>query len=409
MTRYLNYNSTFITGGKFNPSDIYYQDNIELHTKEEIIKNYLKEYVNAPDTASVIFNSGASESIANMFLWAKEISKFGVVVGSILDHPTVKENADNFGMEYTMIDFKKNEITLPEDTVMMFITGVSPKTGEIFPMSKIKKYNYLSEHEDSINNTVRQIKPLKVLDASQMIGKIKIDMIKDDLNAVFFSCHKFGGEFNTGVLIVNDGIIKYKPLIAGSQQEHMRGGTYNAYAYQNINKLLNEYSSQYNEKECKEIYETFIKELDKNKIEYYKPKLNHLYNTILIHLHGCNAKAIHTLAEYGIYVGSSTACTNSKKVKELRISYLNKSEFGKNTISKICKIIKEVDIDDNDDNEIDKDDDNDKIDDNNKIDNDDINDKNDNKILDKENGEIEEEIDKVNKLNDILKFEEEYI
>lgn len=391
MTRYLNYNSTFITEGKFNPSDIYYQDNIELHTKEEIIKNYLKEYVNAPDSASVIFNSGASESIANMFLWAKSISKFGVVVGSELDHPTVKENADNYNMEYTTIKLNDSEISLPEDTVMLFITGVSPKTGEIYPINKIKKYNYLSDHEDAINNSVRQIKPLKVLDASQMIGKVKIDMIKDDLNAVFFSCHKFGGEFNTGVLIVNGGSVKYKPLIAGSQQEHMRGGTYNAYAYQNINNLLNEYSKEYNKKECKEIYNEFINELNKNKIEYYKPKLNHLYNTILIHLHGCNAKAIHTLADYGIYVGSSTACTNSKTVKELRISYLNKSEFGKNTISKICSIIKDVDDNENKNDE---------------IENGEIEENEDEK---NENGEIEEEIEKVNELNDIIKFEEEYI
>ena len=305
----------------------------------------------------------------------------------------IKENADNYNMEYSTIKLSDSKISLPEDTVMLFITGVSPKTGEIYPINKIKKYNYLSNHEDSINNSVRQVKPLKVLDASQMIGKIKIDMIKDDLNAVFFSCHKFGGEFNTGVLIVNGGSVKYKPLIAGSQQEHMRGGTYNAYAYQNINNLLNEYSKEYNVEECKEIYNEFMKELDKNKIEYYKPKLNHLYNTILIHLHGCNAKAIHTLADYGIYVGSSTACTNSKTVKELRISYLNKSEFGKNTISKICNIIKDVDngvINDDDEND----------------ENDITNEENKDEI---KNGEIEEEVKKVNELNDIVKFEEEYI
>ena len=40
MSRYLNYNSSFVGGNKskFNPSDIYYTDNIELKTKEDMIK-----------------------------------------------------------------------------------------------------------------------------------------------------------------------------------------------------------------------------------------------------------------------------------------------------------------------------------------------------------------------------------
>ena len=389
MSRYLNYNSSFVGGSKstFNPSDIYYTDNIELKTKEAMVKTFLLSYVNAPDDAKVIFNSGASESIANCMLWAKSISKFGVVLGSELDHPSVKENAENMGINYKSLSYKnllRKNIDVPQDTVAIFMTGVSPKTGEIYPISHLKDYVYLNESDAlSTSTTARQIKPLRILDATQMIGKIPIDMTANDLNAVFFSCHKIGGEFNTGVLIINDPKwAKFKPLISGSQQDHLRGGTYNSYAYQNIPKLIKEYESLVKNDECKEIYNNFIKELDKRNIKYYKPVLPHTHGTILINLSGCNAKAIHTLSEYGIYVGSATACQSNNTVKELRVSYLNKDEFGKNTINKICDVIQEIETE----NELDV----------------------DAKDDDSEN-ELDEEKMKVDELNEELKFEEDYI
>ena len=216
-----------------------------------------------------------------------------------------------------------------------------------------------------------------------MIGKIPIDMKNSALNAVFFSCHKIGGDFNTGVLIIDEPkYAKFKPLISGSQQEHLRGGTYNSYAYLTIPKLLKEYSSEVNEKECKEIYDKFTKELDKRKIKYYKPVLPHTYGTILIKLSGCNAKAIHALSEYNIYVGSATACQSNNTVKELRISYLNKDEFGKNTINKICDVIQEVDSE---------------------------NDLSETSGNENEKPEIDEEQELIKPLEEELKFEENYI
>ena len=410
MSRYLNYNSSFVGGNKstFNPSDIYYTDNIDLKTKENMIKTYLLTYFNAPDNAKIIFNSGASESIANCMFWAKSISKFGTVIGSELDHPSVKENADNIGINYKVLTYKdlKNpsRIEYPQDTVALFITGVCPKTGEIYPMSNLKEYTYLNENSNlSDMKSTRQIKPLKILDASQMLGKVKIDMINDDLNAVFFSCHKIGGEFNTGVLIINEPkYAKFKPLISGSQQDNLRGGTYNSYAYQNIPQLLKEYCSLIKEDECKEIYDKFTKELDKRGIKYYKPTLPHTHGTILIQLNNCNAKAIHTLSEYGIYVGSATACQSNNTVNELRISYLNKDEFGKNTINKICDVIQEIE---NDNVNEDSDNENENEHENENKDKDY---KNENENKD-EDEELDIEKEKVDELNKELEFEETYI
>ena len=49
-------------------------------------------------------------------------------------------------------------------------------------------------------------------------------MDKWGVDAVFFSLHKIGGEMGVGVLVVND-VSNYVPLIAGFQQNSLRGGT----------------------------------------------------------------------------------------------------------------------------------------------------------------------------------------
>ena len=432
MSRYLNHNSTYIGDKKlkFNPSDIYYSDNVSLKTQEMMVKNFIKEYLNASDNAKVIFNSGASESIANCMVWAKSISKFGTILGSVLDHPSVKENAENMELNYKSLsyeDLEKKEIEIPDNVIMTFITGVCPKTGEIYPLNKLKKYNYLSEGGDlKYSKNARQIRDLRVLDASQMIGKIKIDMIENNLNAVFFSCHKIGGEFNTGVLVINEqsNYYKFKPLISGTQQDHLRGGTYNTYAYMILPNLLKSYSEEFNEKECKTIYNKFTKTLDAKQINYYKPVLPHLYNTILIHLNGCNAETIHTLSEYGIYTGSSTACQSDNVSKELRISYLNASEFGSNTINKICDIVEQENYKDNEFDKIDEENNNDEKDKSENKDDETQTDlsnfkhsSNDEIIYNSSNSDLssdsedweKEEKKKINKLNEELDFEDKYI
>ena len=77
MNDYLNVNSTYYPYHyKLNPSDIAYVQNEELLSKESYIKDYIKHIVGADNNDIVIFNSGASESIANMMLWAKSLNKY---------------------------------------------------------------------------------------------------------------------------------------------------------------------------------------------------------------------------------------------------------------------------------------------------------------------------------------------
>lgn len=345
---YLNYNSTYyFEGGKFNPSDVNYSEIIDIKNEEAKLKAWLIQYVDAPEDTKVIFNSGSTESIANLIFWAKSYNKYGVVYGSKLDHISVEKNCKNFDVEYKKLSLNKlKKLDIPEDASMVFITGISSANGDIYPIEQIKRYQYLAEEGGDIDqDNMRQYRPLKVLDATQCIGKVKIDMKKDDLNAVFFSLHKIGGNINEGILIIHDmKDCEFKPLICGTQQDKLRGGTYNVYDYIGTDKLIMNFEKRFNREECKKVKKMIEDMLDDAEIEYDKnDKLDNIGNTILIHLGFCNAGLIRELADNRIYVSGVSACNaESGEIDDtLRISYLNDEDINKQVIKKMIKLIKE--------------------------------------------------------------------
>lgn len=347
--KYLNYNSTYMTGGRYNPSDNAYPETIQLSSTEESIKKFISDYVKCTGNSKVIFTSGATEAIANCVFWARSYNKYGVIAGSRLDHDAIKLNAKNMGLTYKEIEIDKDRITLPKNTSMVFITHVCPKSGEIYPIDKISKPKYLFEnhYDDDYSGEASQYKPLRVADITQSIGKIRINMDELDLNAVFFSLHKLSGDYNCGVLIVKDSTdYPFKPLIAGHQQRGMRGGTYNSYSYLSLPKLIKAYESEYDYSSCKKTWENAVQALKAAKINVVEPTLNHTYNTILIKRKGCSLGLINDLAAKGIYIGASTACNTKNKDTFIRISFIDGNQLKEKTLKQIIDIIKEHEDDD---------------------------------------------------------------
>lgn len=338
---YLNYASTAAPkNGTLNPSDIGYSQNYELRSEVETLKNEYRKLVNAPVTAKVIFNSGASESIANCVFWAKSYNQFGKVVGTKYDHSAVKANCDTFGLKYTN---DMSERALADNCALVMLTQVNSKSGEILNIDNFhlnfKKFSFLNDnltamsannfHPFNDKNTL-QYRPIIALDASQSIGKVPIYMEKWGVNAVFWSLHKVGGPIGLGVLIVNDTPqFPFKPLISGSQQMSLRGGTLPMQLFADNDQLL---KAKDDANVRKQRWEEVMASLTEAGLNVYKPMNKHLYNTFLICVKGCPLKVIGKLAGDGIYVGNVSACKNeellNKKLSEVDNDIRNGKSAG---------------------------------------------------------------------------------
>lgn len=329
---YLNYASTNAKqNGTLNPSDLAYPQVMEQREELNQLIQRIKKLVNAPVDAKVIFNSGATESIANCVFWAKSYNKYGTIMGSEYDHSAVADNCKNMDIPYNAT---VRSGKLDDRCSMIFLTHVNAKTGEIaniqnFINNVINRYNYLyNEPFNPYITNVQQYRPLIVLDATQSIMKVPIDMERWKLNAVFFSLHKIGGPIGMGVMVIQDtSFAPFKPLIAGKQQQELRGGTFplNTFLY---NENLFDTFDDFNVR--KEAWTQGLKQLKDSGLNVYEPKHSHLYNTYLIKVDSCPLGIINNLALKGIYVGNISACANETAYNKAIVKSRSRSRKGGN-------------------------------------------------------------------------------
>lgn len=366
---YLNIASTDAAHtGSLNPSDLAYPQVMSDRDDLSRMTRKVLKLVKAPANANVIFNSGATESIATCIHWATTYNPHGTVIGSEYDHSAVSENCKLYKLPY-MKTLRSGKID--DRCCMLMLTHVCSKTGEIMNVDNYKhnvidRYNYLNAGYSTIHGAEPNpynarwempYKPLIVLDATQSITKVPIEMAKWDLDAVFFSLHKIGGSVGTGVLVVADKrYAPFVPLIAGNQQRMMRGGTFPMQRLLDSEWVLDQRDDRnIRVKRWREVKDRMKDE----GLDVYEPKVDHLYSTFLINVGRCPLKIINELALKGVFVGNVSACANEKAAyggtlsggavrnyedeeteKAIRISFMDPKVLSDEVVDEIVKEVK---------------------------------------------------------------------
>jgi cysteine sulfinate desulfinase/cysteine desulfurase-like protein len=263
---------------------------------------------------------------------------------------------------------------LPYNTSLIVLTHVCARNGEIMDIAAFKRLLDTFVIDDGTSNTRTALhnvgapsgralahRPLLVIDATQSIMKVPIEMEKWGVFGVFFSMHKIGGDQGSGVFVVAPPIwAPFKPLIAGNQQHQLRGGTYNLNTMLIHEDVFDEFDD-YNIRVKR--WKDAARKIEASGLQVYKPSGKHLYNTLLINIKGCPLAPIHELAEKGIYVGNVSACRNEiekpimggssepylvggvkepNTVQSIRISFLDPSELTDTILDTIIETCKET-------------------------------------------------------------------
>lgn len=175
----------------------------------------------------IIFTSGATESInlAVKGYTEANIEKGNHIITVKTEHKAVLstcEYLETKGYEVTYLDVDKNGLisidelqnSIKPNTILLAIMYVNNETGVIQPINQIGKI-------------ARKNNITFFCDATQAIGKIKVDVEKDSIDMLCFSGHKLNGPKGIGALYAKKNI-ELTPLIhGGGQEKGLRGGTYN--------------------------------------------------------------------------------------------------------------------------------------------------------------------------------------
>lgn len=192
----------------------------------EIARKQVSDLINCNEN-EVFFTSGATESI-NMALKGyveANTGKGNHIITVKTEHKAVLstcEYLETKGIEVTYLDVDANGLirldelrsAIKESTLLIAIMYVNNEIGVIQPIAEIGKI----AQENNI--------PF-FCDATQAVGKVKVDVQVDNIDMLCFSGHKLNGPKGIGVLYKKNEIELTPLLHGGGQEKGLRAGTLN--------------------------------------------------------------------------------------------------------------------------------------------------------------------------------------
>jgi cysteine desulfurase len=289
----------------------------ETHPYLRLALERLYTGINASEEDDIIITSCATESNNSVFmaiyhLFVREGKKKRIITTQ-LEHPSVANPArflEKLGAEVIYLPPNKDGIVTrdmvkeyldPDKTALVSIMWVNNETGLIFPVREI---GILCKEYDVLFHT----------DATQAIGKIKVDVENAFVDYLSFSAHKFHGPKGVGGLYIR----KDAPFIpffhGGEQMGGRRAGTVNVAGFVGMGVAM-ELANKYLEFENTTVLklrnklEDAILEIPDTRI-IGKRELR-VPNTIFASFRGIEGEAlIWDLNQKGIAASTGSACSS---------------------------------------------------------------------------------------------------
>ena len=333
-----------------NPSSLYHLSK-EIKNNIEEVRCKVAKSINA-EPQEIIFTSGGCESNSMALQGLLNSSKTEVtnVITSKLEHTSINRLLDDYSDKVNVIKLKNNS------------------KGEIDLLDLISVLDDLDKDKENVhktlvsiqfaNNEIGTIQDIKTIselihmngknfifhtDAVQAYGHINIDVKELNIDMLSASGHKIGCPKGVGFLYIREDIQKYiKPLIYGSQEFGLRGGTENTSCIMALGTVIDYLN--YDNKELikkRKYFETKLinigfeingsdNKLPNNISATYTPP--YVFN---------NESLIYLLDMFGIYISSGSAC-NSNYIKPSLV--LQNIDLTDEQISRTIRITMPTDI-----------------------------------------------------------------
>ena len=216
----------FLTSKFGNPNSLH-RFGSSTHPKMKEALDYLYAGINASDDDDIIVTSGATES-NNWVLKSVWFDKIFTgekkhIITTEVEHPAITavcKFLETKGAKVTYLKVNEEGLikasdvadAITDDTALVSVMWANNETGKIFPIEEIGS---ICRHNDVLFHT----------DATQAIGKFKVDVQKCNIDLMSFSAHKFHGPKGVGGLYIKAGVDISPYLHGGEQMGGRRAGT----------------------------------------------------------------------------------------------------------------------------------------------------------------------------------------
>jgi len=195
----------------------------------KISREQVAGLINA-EPSEIIFTSGATESdnLALKGIYEMHVAKGNHIITVKTEHKAVLDSCKHLkklGAEVTyldvngegVIDTNELEKNIKPETILIAIMYANNETGVIQPVN-------------DISAIAKEHKILFFSDATQAVGKIPVDVNKDNIDVMAFSAHKMYGPKGIGALYVrrkNPKVRMAAQMDGGGHERDLRSGTLN--------------------------------------------------------------------------------------------------------------------------------------------------------------------------------------
>ena len=292
-----------------NPSSAYQSGSDVKHLIQKA-RNNVAKFINA-DAEDIVFTSSGSASNTLMITgyqddytlyYSPTMHKSALkTIESLHDRMCIKLKVNEVGM----IDFEYLEQWLKFNPVKPFVV-MEYANSEIGTVQLVEELiNLVHEHNGII-----------CLDCTGSIPYIQLDVKKLNPDVVTFSAHKLGALKGCGVLYYNRKKLgKLKPLIYGSQENGLFGGTENVLGICALGKAVENYNySSISDRNREYVLNYILKNISKSYL--IGSHSSRLPNNLYMCFKGISGESLMMLLDVnGIQVSTGSAC-NEKSIEQ---------------------------------------------------------------------------------------------
>ncbi len=274
----------------------------------------------------IIFTSGASESnnlaIKGIAFKYQHIGKH--IITTKIEHSSVlnsiKQLENEFGFEVTYLDVNEKGVillsdlksALKEDTILVSIMAINNEIGSRMPIDEIKKI--VKKNKNAFLH----------VDCVQALGKYPLDLT--DIDLASFSAHKIHGLKGSGILVKKQHVSLLPMIVAGQQEQGLRGGTSNALVNIVFSKTLRialeKQEEHFNKvKTIQDYLKTRLKEIDDVSINSSDEASVYIVNISVNHI--TSEVLMNALNQSKIYVSAASTCASKENAVSYVLSAIN--------------------------------------------------------------------------------------
>lgn len=317
----------YLTDDFYNPSSIY-SDGVRVRRAIDNARESIAGFINA-DTDEIFFTSGSSESNCwaiqgYLLAGVMDISTTSIVTTKI-EHKSIMECVDameRFGnatyyCDVTYLDVDKDGFVNMEQLESVFKDREEPDYYDIFVSIQLAN-NECGVIQDikAISDIIHKYGGILHVDATQAFGQIPIDVKAMGIDMLSASAHKLEGGFKGVGLLYKKKDIEIQPIIYGSQNAGLRGGTENVAGIVGFAKAVELASEEMEDKLALSVKrDYFISELTRNGCKLNGASVHRLPNNINVMLpEGIGSEELLYMLDLDdIQCSAGSACNSHSK------------------------------------------------------------------------------------------------